>query len=89
MRKVDSYIRKYGPVEGPKMFRRLQREGALASGHARHKKSESIKNAAAVELGKRGGEARAKNLTKEQLAEIGRKGAQTRWAKKSKKGGRS
>ncbi len=39
MRKLDSYVKKYGPVNGPKMFRRLQREAALASAHARHKKS--------------------------------------------------
>jgi hypothetical protein len=39
MRKLESYIKKYGPIDGPKMFRRLQREAALASGHARHKKA--------------------------------------------------
>lgn len=38
MRKIESYKNKYGPVEGPKMLRRLQREAALASAHARHKK---------------------------------------------------
>ena len=38
MRKLESYMKKYGPVEGPKMFKRLQREAALASAHARHKK---------------------------------------------------
>lgn len=41
------------------------------------------KNSAAVALGRlgglKGGKARAKNLTPEQLAEIGRKGAATRW----------
>lgn len=89
MRKLQSYIDKYGKEDGLKMYRRLQREAALASGHARQKKSIAAKNAAAAELGKKGGEARAKNLTKEQLTEIGRKGAQTRWAKQSKKGGRS
>ncbi|HTC61687.1 MAG TPA: hypothetical protein VK709_02495 [Candidatus Saccharimonadales bacterium] len=35
------------------------------------------------EMGRKGGLARAKNLTKEQIAEIGRKGAMKRWAKKS------
>ncbi len=39
MRKLESYIKKYGPIEGKKMFTRLQREAALASAHARHKKS--------------------------------------------------
>jgi hypothetical protein len=39
MRKRASYIKKHGPIDGPKMYRRLQREAALASGHARHKKA--------------------------------------------------
>ena len=43
------------------------------------------KNPAAVALGrkggKKGGKARASNLTPEQLAEIGRMGAAVRWAK--------
>jgi hypothetical protein len=38
MRNLKSYTRKYGPVEGPKMFRRLQREAAHASNHAQHLK---------------------------------------------------
>jgi hypothetical protein len=33
MRRLDSYIRKYGPVEGPIIYRTLQREAA----HARWK----------------------------------------------------
>ena len=70
------------------MFRRLQREAALASGHARHEKSESIKSAAAVELGSKGGTARAKRLTKEQLSKIGKAGAAKRWGGKPKKGGK-
>lgn len=41
------------------------------------------KNPAAVTLGrlggKKGGKARARNLTKEQLSEIGKKGAAARW----------
>lgn len=49
------------------------------------------KNPHAVALGrkggKRGGKARAANLTPEQLAEIGRKGAEARWKKKVKGGG--
>ncbi len=38
MRRIASYIRKYGPVEGPKLFTLLQREAALASVIARQKK---------------------------------------------------
>ncbi len=44
------------------------------------------KNPAAVVLGRlgglKGGKARAKSLTKEQLSEIGRKGAKARWKPK-------
>ena len=39
------------------------------------------KDAAAVELGKRGGAARARRLTPEQRQEIARKGAAQRWKK--------
>jgi hypothetical protein len=38
MRTLASYVKKDGKVEGTKMFRRLQREAAHASNHARHKK---------------------------------------------------
>jgi general stress protein YciG len=37
------------------------------------------------EAAKKGGQKRAANLTKEQIAEIGRKGAAVRWAKKRAK----
>lgn len=40
------------------------------------------KDEAAVALGRKGGKSRARNLTPEQLAEIGRKGAAKRWEKK-------
>jgi hypothetical protein len=83
LRTLKSYQNKYGKEAGEKMFRRLQREAALASGHARQKKA--IKNAAAVELGKKGGLARAQSLSKEELAAIGKKGAAKRWAKKGGK----
>jgi general stress protein YciG len=47
------------------------------------------KNPAAVALGrkggKKGGKARAANLTPEQLSEIGRMGAAKRWAKQNAK----
>jgi hypothetical protein len=36
-------------------------------------------------MGKRGGKARAKNLSKKQLSEIGKQGAAKRWAKKQPK----
>ena len=38
------------------------------------------RHAAAVTLGRKGGQARAKKLTPEQRREIGRKAAQKRWA---------
>jgi hypothetical protein len=44
---------------------------------------EQGKNAAAVALGQRGGKARAKALSASERAEIGRKGAAKRWAKKA------
>jgi hypothetical protein len=86
MRKLESYIRKYGEKDGRAMYERLQREAALASAHARHKKA--IKNPAAVELGRAGGTARGKSLSKEELSAIGKAGAAKRWGKKSTKGGK-
>jgi hypothetical protein len=38
MRKLEYYIKKYGIVEGTKMYKRLQKEAALAAAHERHKK---------------------------------------------------
>ncbi len=43
------------------------------------------KSAAAVSLGRKGGQARAKNLSKEQLSAIGKKAAAGRWGKKGGK----
>jgi hypothetical protein len=43
MRRLESYIKKYGPIDGAEMYRRLQREAALASVHARHKKALAAK----------------------------------------------
>jgi hypothetical protein len=40
------------------------------------------KNPAAVQLGRKGGLARKKNLTKDELSKIGKVGAEKRWAKK-------
>lgn len=48
------------------------------------KKAVPPKDPAAVALGRKGGKSRADNLTKEQLREIGRKGAEARWGKKEK-----
>lgn len=42
---------------------------------------ENGKDKAAQEMGRKGGAARAKKLTKEQRAEIARKGAGARWKK--------
>lgn len=42
------------------------------------------KNAAAVALGKRGGHARARNMTAEQRSESARKAIRARWAKADK-----
>lgn len=48
------------------------------------------KDPIAVELGSRGGKARAKSLTKERLSEIGSEAIKARWAKvKKKKAGKS
>jgi hypothetical protein len=43
------------------------------------------KDPAAVSLGRRGGQARAKKLTAEERTASARKAAQTRWAKKTRK----
>ena len=40
------------------------------------------KNKAAVELGRKGGKARAEKMTPEQRSEIARKAAQKRWSKR-------
>jgi hypothetical protein len=42
----------------------------------------------ARELGRAGGTARAKNLSKEALSKIGKAGAAKRWGSKAKKGGK-
>jgi hypothetical protein len=44
-----------------------------------------MKNQAAVELGRRGGLARKRKLTPEELTAIGKRGAAIRWAKKKGK----
>lgn len=44
-------------------------------------KTTKKKNPAAVQLGRRGGKQRAKNLTAEQLSEQGRQAVMARWKK--------
>jgi hypothetical protein len=44
------------------------------------------KNPAAVELGRRGGKARARKLSKKELSEQARKAVTARWAKRGKEG---
>ena len=44
----------------------------------------SPKNAAAVALGRKGGQARAKKLTPEELSQSARKAVEARWAKQKK-----
>jgi hypothetical protein len=46
------------------------------------KKKEQKKDPAAVRLGQKGGQARARKLTEEQRKEIARKAAKARWSKK-------
>jgi hypothetical protein len=45
-------------------------------------KKSTKKNKAAAELGKRGGEARAKNMTKKERSEAARQAALSRWKRK-------
>jgi hypothetical protein len=44
-----------------------------------------VKNQAAVELGRKGGLARKRKLTPEELTAIGKRGAAIRWVKKKGK----
>lgn len=53
----------------------------IATGEIEDETTEDGKNKAAVELGRKGGAARAKKLTKKQRSEIARKAAQMRWRK--------
>jgi hypothetical protein len=51
----------------------------IATGEAEEQAPTSNKNAAAVELGKLGGRARAKKLSKKKLKAIAASGAKARW----------
>lgn len=54
----------------------------IATGEAEEEyEAKEPKNQAAVELGRKGGKARASKLTPEQRAEIARKAAAKRWTK--------
>ena len=53
----------------------------IATGQRDEEFEDDGKNKAAVELGRKGGRARAKKLTPEQRSEIARKAAAKRWAK--------
>ena len=55
----------------------------IATGEIDEDLDDDGKSRAAVELGRKGGTARAKNLTKERRAEIARKAAKARWSKQS------
>jgi hypothetical protein len=55
----------------------------IATGQETDAVTDDGKNAAAVALGKRGGQARAANLSKKRRKEIATKAAQLRWAAKS------
>ncbi len=54
----------------------------IATGEIEDKVTDDGKNAAAVALGRMGGKARAKGMSKNRRAEIARKAALKRWTKK-------
>jgi hypothetical protein len=58
----------------------------IATGEEEEEYTENGKNKAAAELGRKGGKARAANLTKEQRSEIARTAARKRWAERVKNG---
>ncbi len=55
----------------------------IATGEIEEDLDDDGKNKAAVELGRKGGKARAAKLTAEQRREIAQKAAAARWGKKS------
>lgn len=55
----------------------------IATGEIKDELTDDGKNQAAVELGRKGGRARAKKLTTERRREIARKAAAMRWKKKN------
>ncbi len=59
----------------------------IATGEIGEDLDDDGKNKAAVELGRKGGQTRAKKLTPARRKEIARKAAETRWAAKAEKDG--
>ena len=57
------------------------RVAKIATGEIEDETTDDGKNKAAVELGRKGGKARAERLTPEQRTEIARKAAAKRWGK--------
>ena len=53
----------------------------IATGEIEDETTDDGKNKAAVELGRKGGQARAKKLSKKRRAEIAKKAAQSRWGR--------
>ncbi len=53
----------------------------IATGEIEDKTDDNGKNKAAVELGRKGGKARAAKMTPEQRSEIARNAAKARWTK--------
>ncbi len=53
----------------------------IATGEIEDELTDDGKNKAAVELGRKGGRARAKKLTTKQRSEIAKKAAKARWGK--------
>jgi hypothetical protein len=53
--------------------------GRIATGEIEEKPTDDGKNAAAVALGRMGGKARAKNLSKKQRVAIAKNAAKSRW----------
>ena len=54
----------------------------IATGEIEDELTDDGKSKAAVELGRKGGQARAKNLSKKRRLEIARKAAKARWDQK-------
>ncbi len=77
MRKLESYVRKYGTELGTKLHRQLQTKSGVSSAVSRTKKQ-----IAAKLLGAEGGNARAKNLTPARRRAIAKQGAEARWSKR-------
>ena len=58
----------------------------VATGETEEQSSDSVRNTAAIELGRMGGKARARALSKKKRAAIASGAAKVRWAKKRQAG---